>query len=204
MHAFSPYLLLIGGIALALFFGILFGFFLRKKFTESRVESIETLSKKIVEEAKKEAETVKKEAMLQAKDSLYQMKMEFEKETKERKQEILEQDKRLLSKEQNLERKAETLEKRELEIEKKERQAQNREKELGDQKERYERLIVEKQQQLEQLAGISSQEAKDFLMQSLENEAKHEAAKTMRRIEQEAREAADKKAKDIISLAIKR
>jgi ribonucrease Y len=204
MQASSPYFLLLGGIGLALFFGILFGFFLRKKFTESRVESIETLSKKIVEEAKKEAETVKKEAMLQAKDSLYQMKMEFEKDTKERKQEILEQDKRLLSKEQNLERKAEILEKRELEIEKKERQSHQREKELSDQREHYERLIIEKQQQLEQLAGISSQEAKDFLIQSLENEAKHEAAKSMRRIEQEAREAADKKAKDIISLAIKR
>ena len=204
MEASSPFVLLIGGIALALFFGILFGFFLRKKFTESRVESIETLSKKIVEEAKKEAETVKKEAMLQAKDNLYQMKMEFEKETKERKQEIQEQEKRILSKEQNLERKIETLEKRETEIDKKERHFHQREKELLDNKENYERLIQEKKRQLEQLAGISSQEAMDLLVQSMENEAKHEAAKTMRRIEQEAKEVADKKAKDIISLAIKR
>ncbi len=204
MNASSPLILLFSGLVLALFFGILIGFFVRKKFTESKVESIETLSRKIVEEAKKEAETVKKEAMLQAKDSLYQMKMEFEKETKDRKQEIQDQEKRLLSKEQNLDRKVEVLEKRDNEIEKKERQIQHKEKEASELKENFERLMEEHHQKLEQLAGISSQEAKNLLIQSMENEAKHEAAKTMRRIEQEAREGADKKAKEILGLAIKR
>ncbi len=204
MNASSPLILLFSGLILALFFGILVGFFIRKKFTESKVESIETLSRKIVEEAKKEAETVKKEAMLQAKDSLYQMKMEFEKETKDRKQEIQDQEKRLLSKEQNLDRKMEVLEKRENEIEKKERHTQHKEKEAVELKENLERLMEEHHQKLEQLAGISSQEAKNLLIQSMENEAKHEAAKTMRRIEQEAREGSDKKAKEILGLAIKR
>jgi len=204
MNASSPFILFFSGLILALFFGILVGFFIRKKFTESKEESIETLSRKIVEEARKEAETVKKEAMLQAKDSLYQMKMEFEKETKDRKQEIQDQEKRLLSKEQNLDRKGEVLEKRENEIEKKERLIQHKEKEASELKENFERLMVEHHQKLEQLAGISSQEAKNLLIQSMENEAKHEAAKTMRRIEQEAREGADKKAKEILGLAIKR
>jgi len=204
MNASSPLILLFSGLILALFFGILIGFFIRKKFTESKVESIETFSRKIVEEAKKEAETVKKEAMLLAKDSLYQMKMEFEKETKDRKQEIQDQEKRLLSKEQNLDRKVEVLEKRDNEIEKKERQIQHKEKEASELKENFERLMEEHHQKLEQLAGISSQEAKNLLIQSMENEAKHEAAKTMRRIEQEAREGADKKAKEILGLAIKR
>jgi ribonucrease Y len=197
-------ILLISGLIVALFFGILIGFFIRKKFTESKVESIEMLSRKIVEEAKKEAETVKKEAMLQAKDSLYQMKMEFEKETKERKQGIQDQEKRLLSKEQNLDKKMEVLEKRENEIEKKERHLQQKDKEAAELKENFDRLIAEHHQKLERLAGISSQEAKNLLIQSMENEAKHEAAKTMRRIEQEAREGADKKAKEILGLAIKR
>jgi ribonucrease Y len=195
---------LISGILLALFVGILIGFFVRKKFTESRVESIEALSRKIVEEAKKEAETVKKEAMLQAKDSLYQMKMEFEKETKERKQEIQDQEKRILNKEQNLDRKIEVIEKRESEFEKKDRLLIQKERDTQELKEKYEVLINEQKKQLEYLAGISSQEAKELLLQAMENEAKHEAAKTIRRLENEAKEIADKKAKEIISLAIKR
>jgi ribonucrease Y len=195
---------LISGILLALLLGITIGFFIRKKFTESRVESIEILSKKIVEEAKKEAETVKKEAMLQAKDSLYQMKMEFEKETKERKQEIQDQEKRNLNKEQNLDRKIELIEKRESEFEKKERLLSQKEKEALDLKGKYEVLIGEQRKQLEYLAGISSQEAKELLLQAMENEAKHEAVRTIRRLENEAKEIADKKAKEIISLAIKR
>ncbi len=195
---------LISGILLAFFLGILIGFFVRKKFTESRVESIETLSKKIVEEAKKEAETVKKEAMLQAKDSLYQMKMEFEKETKERKQEIQDQEKRILNKEQNLDRKIEIIEKRESEFEKREKALTQKEKDTQELNEKYEILISEQKKQLEYLAGISSQEAKELLLQAMENEAKHEAAKTIRRLENEAKEIADKKAKEIISLAIKR
>ncbi len=195
---------LVSGILLALFLGILIGFFIRKKFTESRVESIEALSKKIVEEAKKEAETVKKEAMLQAKDSLYQMKMEFEKETKERRQEIQDQEKRILNKEQNLDRKIDGIEKRESEFEKKDRLLVQKEKDTQELKEKYDLLISEQKKQLEYLAGISSQEAKELLLQAMENEAKHEAAKTIRRLENEAKEIADKKAKEIISLAIKR
>jgi len=195
---------LISGILLALFLGILIGFFIRKKFAESRVESVETFSKKIVEEAKKEAETVKKEAMLQAKDSLYQMKMDFEKETKDRRQEIQDQEKRILIKEQNLDRKIEVIEKKESEIDRKDRALIQKEKDFFELKEKYEQLIIEQKRKLEYLGGISSQEAKELLIQSMENEAKHEAAKTIRRLENEAKEIADKKAKDIISLAIKR
>jgi ribonuclease Y len=200
----SSFLALISELLLALFFGILIGFFIRKKFTESKVESIENLSKKIVEEAKKEAETVKKEAMLQAKDSLYQMKIEFEKETKERRQEILDLEKRILNKEQSLERKNEFIEKRETDIEKREKSLTTKEKETTELKDKFEQLILEQTKRLEYLAGISSQEAKDLLIEGMENEAKHEAAKTIRRIEAEAKEVADKKAKEVIALAIKR
>ncbi|MEW6187994.1 MAG: ribonuclease Y [Thermodesulfobacteriota bacterium] len=200
----SHWINLISGVSLALLLGILIGFFIRKKFTESRVESIEALSRKIVEEAKKEAETVKKEAMLQAKDSLYQMKIEFEKETKERKQEIQDQEKRILSKEQNLDRKIELIEKRESEYEKRDRLLIQKEKESAELKEKLEALILDQKNRLESLAGISSQEAKEQLLRTMENEAKHEAAKTIRRLENEAKEIADKKAKEIISLAIKR
>jgi len=189
-------IILISGILLALFLGILIGFLIRKKSTESRVESIEAHCRKIVEEAQKEAETVKKEATLQAKDSLYQMKMEFEKETKDRKQEIQDQEKRILNKEQNPDRKIEVLKRRDSEFEKKERLLTQKEKDIVELKEKYEILISEQKKQLEYRAGISSQEAKELLLLAMENEAKHEAAKTIRRLESEA--------KEIISLAIKR
>jgi len=204
MAVSSQLIILISGILLALFLGILIGFLIRKKLTESRVESIEAHCRKIIEEAQKEAETVKKEATLQAKDSLFQMKMEFEKETKDRKQEIQDQEKRILNKEQNLDRKIEVLERRDSEFEKKERLLNQKEKDLVELKEKYELLIIEQKKQLEYRAGISSQEAKELLLQAMENEAKHEAAKTIRRLESEAKEIADKKAKEIISLAIKR
>jgi len=204
MAVSSQLIILISGILLALFLGILIGFLIRKKLTESRVESIEAHCRKIVEEAQKEAETVKKEATLQAKDSLYQMKMEFEKETKDRRQEIQDQEKRILNKEQNLDRKIEVLEKRDSEFEKRERLLNQKEKDLVELKEKYELLIIEQKKQLEYRAGISSQEAKELLLQAMENEAKHEAAMTIRRLESEAKEIADKKAKEIISLAIKR
>ncbi|MCJ7832940.1 MAG: ribonuclease Y [Deltaproteobacteria bacterium] len=204
MAVSSQLISLISGILLALFLGILIGFLIQKKLTESRVESIEAHCRKITEEAQKEAETVKKEATLQAKDSLYQMKMEFEKETKERKQEIQDQEKRILNKEQNLDRKIEVLERRDSEFEKKERLLNQKEKDVVELKEKYEKLISEQKKQLEYRAGISSQEAKELLLQAMENEAKHEAAKTIRRLETEAKEIADKKAKEIISLAIKR
>jgi ribonucrease Y len=200
----SPLIGFIGGILLALFLGILIGFIIRKKLTETKVESIENLSKKIIEEAKKEAETVKKEAMLLAKDNLYQMKVEFEKETKEKRLDLQDQEKRILTKEQSLDRKMELIEKRETEFEKKERQLSQKEKEASGLKTKYEELLGEQRRKLEHLAGISSQEAKELLLQAMESEAKHEAVKNIRRIEGEAKEMADKKAKEIISLAIKR
>ena len=96
------------------------------------------------------------------------------------------------------------IEKRESEFEKKDRLLVQKEKDTQELKEKYDLLISEQKKQLEYLAGISSQEAKELLLQAMENEAKHEAAKTIRRLENEAKEIADKKAKEIISLAIKR
>jgi ribonuclease Y len=96
---------IIGIVLLSAIIGILVGFFVRKKIVESRVDSIEKYSKKILAEAQKEARTTRKEAALQAKDTLYQMKVEFEKETKEKKEQLLIQERRLIHKEENLDRK---------------------------------------------------------------------------------------------------
>jgi ribonuclease Y len=195
---------IIGIILLGLIVGIPVGFFIRKKTVESRVDSIENYSKRILQEAQKEAKTIKKEAALQAKDTLYQMKVEFEKETKEKKEQLLVQEKRLFHKEENLDRKIEQLEKRESRIGDREKSIDRIDKELRRKEEEYERLIQDQRRRLESLAGISSEEAKQFLISSMESEARHDAAKMMRRIENEARAEADRKAQEILALAVKR
>jgi ribonuclease Y len=195
----------IGGIILlGLIVGIPIGFFIRKKTVESRVDSIENYSKRILQEAQKEAKTLKKEAALQAKDTLYQMKVEFEKETKEKKEQLLVQEKRLFHKEENLDRKIEQLEKRESRIGDRERSIDRIDKELRRKDEEYARIIQDQRRHLENLAGISSEEAKQVLISSMESEARHDAAKMMRRIENEARTEADRKAQEILALAVKR
>lgn len=195
---------IIGIIVLGLIVGIPIGFFVRKKTVESRVDSIENYSKRILQEAQKEAKTLKKEAALQAKDTLYQMKVEFEKETKEKKEQLLVQERRLFHKEENLDKKIEQLEKRESRITDREKSIDRIDKELRRKEGEYERLIQDQRRRLENLAGISSEEAKQFLISSMESEARHDAAKLMRRIENEARAEADRKAQDILALAVKR
>ena len=195
---------IVGIALLGIIVGILIGFFARKKIVESRAESIEKYSEKILAEAQKEARTTKKEAALQAKDTLYQMKIEVEKETKEKREQLLIQEKRLFHKEENIDRKTEQLEKRESRIAEKEKGIDQVEKELRRKGGDLERLVAEQRKQLEKLAGVSSEEAKQLLINSMESEAKHDGAKLIRKIENEARAEADRKSQEILALAVKR
>jgi ribonuclease Y len=184
--------------------GAVIGFWARKKMVESRYESINEYSKKIINEAYKKAKTIKKEAMLLAKDTLYQMKLDFEKETKEKKEQLQAQERRLFHKEDNLDRKIEQYEQKEKEVVKKERDVEQRKEDLKLEQAKYEVLIAEQREQLESLAGMSSQEAKNLLISSMEAEAKHDGAKLIRKIETEAKESANRKTQEILALAIKR
>ncbi|MDD2902394.1 MAG: ribonuclease Y [Syntrophales bacterium] len=184
--------------------GFLAGFLYRKYVMDVRVGSLESLGKKILDEAGKESEAIKKEARLQAKDLLLQIKVDFEKETQERRHELNQLERRLLQKEEHLEKKSSLVDERETDLVKKLRQASQQEEDLKQQAERYQTLIAEQNMRLEQLAGLSAQEARDLLLQSMEREIRADAARLVKRIETEAREHADRKAKDIIALAIKR
>lgn len=192
--------LIVGSLAA----GCLAGFLVRKKIVESRVDSIEQYSKKILADAQKEAATVVKEAGLQAKDNLYQMKTEFEKETREKKEQLHIQEKRLYHKEETLERKGEQLERRENRIAENEKDIEQTRSELKRKESEFERLNQEQRQQLEKTAGISSEEAKKLLVNFMESEAKHDAAKMLRKIENEAKAGADRKAQEILALAVKK
>ena len=193
-----------GIIGVGLVVGILTGFLARKKLVESRVEAIEEYSKKILAEAQKEAKTTKREAAVQAKDTLYQMKVEFEKGAEGKKNDLMIQERRLLHKEENLDRKTEQLEKREERITDKEKGVERTEREIKKKEADYRGLIAEQKRYLEKLACISADEAKQILISSMEKEAKHDAAKMIRRIENDAKTEADHKAQGILALAVKR
>ncbi len=193
------------GIALAgAVLGIFIGFFVRKKIVESRFDSIEAYSQKVLAEAQQEARTTKKEAALQAKDILYQMKVEFEKEAKEKKEQLVIQEKRLFHKVENLDKRTEQLDRRENRIAEKERTVEDVEKELRKKEQKLEEIIEDQKKHLERLAGITAEEAKQSLMKSMESEARHEAAKMIRRIENDARVEADRKSQEVLALAVKR
>ncbi len=193
-----------GIVLLCLAAGGVIGFLIRKKIIESRIDAIEKYSKKILAEAQKEAKALKTEAALQAKDAVYQMKLDFEKETKERRHQFQIQEKRLFNKEESLDRKIDQLEKREGRISVRESSIDRIEKDLTNKQGEFEQVLAEQRRQLEKLAGISRDEAKQMLISSMEEEAKHDAAKLVRKIEAEAKERSDRKAQEIISLAIKR
>ncbi len=180
------------------------GYFGRQYWLDRRGKQLQEQARSVIAEATKEAETIKKEAILQAKDTLFQMKGEFERETKETRKELQSLEKRILQKEENLDKKSEALDKRESTIAKREKLILQQEKDLMDRDKELQGLLEEQRRKLESLSGISSQEAKELLVRTIENEARHEAAHLVKKIETEAREMADKKAKDIISLAIQR
>ena len=184
--------------------GLLIGFFLRKKLVESRFETIGEYSNKILAEAEKDAGTTRREATLQAKDTLYQMKIEFEKETKDKKEDLVIREKRFHKKEEAFDKRIEVIEKREEKTVEKGKNIERLERETKKKDREYNQLIVDQRSQLEKIAGMSGEEAKLTLIESMESEARHDGVKTIRRIEAEARAEADRKAQDIIALAVKK
>ena len=195
---------LILGSAAGVILGFVIGFWTRKRIVENQIESINNYSKKIINDAHKKAKTVKKEAMLRAKDTLYQMKLDFEKETNEKKEQLQLLEKRLFNKEENLDKKIEHYDRKEKKLSSQESRLGQLEEELKGKEGQYDQMIAEQRERLEQLAALSSQEAKELLMKSMEEEAKHEAVKFIRRIDTEAKETAKRKSEEIMALAIKR
>jgi ribonuclease Y len=190
--------------SLAACIGLLIGFLVRKKFAESKLRTAENTALKIIEEAEAKAEILRKEALLQAKDKLYQAKAEFEKETVERRQELQTEEKRLHQKEANLDKKVELIDFKEVEVSRREKDVTGKERGVAEKEKRYDELIEKQRMKLESIAKISSEEAKRMLVESMESEAKHEAAIRIKAIEEETREISDKKAKEIISQAVQR
>ena len=169
----------------------------RKKIGEAAIKSAEDEAKRIIDEAVKTGETKKKEALIEAKEEIIRNKNEAEREAKERRKEIDRLEKRAIQKEETLDKKIESCEKTEESYRKKIADCEEREAEL-------EKLKDEKLAKLEELSGLTADEAKDFLLKEIESQVRHETAVKINEIEQEAKDEAETRARNIVALAIQR
>ena len=162
------------------------------KSNDEKIGNANERAREIIDEALKAAETKKKEALLEVKEESLKTKNELEKETKERRAEIQKYEKRVLSKEETLDRKIEAVEKRDLGITRKE-------EELGKQRQKVDELEKKRQQELERISGLTSEQAKEYLLKTVEEEVKIETAKLVKELESQAKEEADKKADELLA-----
>ena len=167
------------------------------KSNDEKIGNANERAREIIDEALKAAETKKKEALLEVKEESLKTKNELEKETKERRAEIQKYEKRVLSKEETLDRKIEAVEKRDLGITRKE-------EELGKQRQKVDELEKKRQQELERISGLTSEQTKEYLLKTVEDEVKHDTAVMVKTLESRAKEEADKKAKELVVNAIQR
>lgn len=173
------------------------GFLFRKRIAEAELGSAETEAKRIVSEAIKNAESKKKESLIEAKDEIFKLRNDLEKELKDRRSEVTRQERRVLQKEESLDRKTENIEKKEEAIAHKMKEAEAKLDEAE--------LIKRHQfEMLEKISGYTAEQAKDYLLQNLENELTHEKALKIEQFETRIKEESDQKAREIISLAIAR
>lgn len=177
--------------------GIAIGFFIRKLISEARIGSAKKEADSIIEEAKKTVENEKRELLLQAKEEIHKNRVELEREIKERRNEMQRLERRVLQKEEGLDKKSETLEQKEEQLSKKVKENQ----EL---KEKLEESLKKQQAELEKVAGMTAEEAKQMLIRNIEHEVKLETALMIKNMEANAKEEANKKAKDIIATAIQK
>ena len=169
----------------------------RIKFYEAKIGTAEEKAREIIDEALKTAETKKREALLEAKEESLKSKNEFERETKERRAELQRYEKRVLTKEETLDRKTDALEKKESKISVKEA-------ELDKIRHEVEEFHTRQLQELEKISGLTSEQAKEYLLRTVEEDVKHETAILIKEYENKAKEEAEKKAKEYVVTAIQR
>ena len=182
-------------VAAVVFF--LLGIVYRKKVSEKEISSAEEEARRIINEAIKSSESKKREALVEAKEEILRARSEYEKEEKSRRADLQKQERRLQQKEENLDRKTENIEKKEEALNQKHAEADKEQEEI--------KLIKRSQtEMLERISGFTAEEAKNYLLQQLEEDVTHESAMKIKEIEARFKDEADTKAREIISLAIQR
>ncbi len=182
---------------ITLIIGLLVGFLIRKNISEKNIGSAEIYAAKIIEDAGKEADSTKKAMLVEAKDEIFKLRTDQEKENRERRQEIQKSEKRILQKEENLEKKSENLEKKNAKLDAEIKNVEMKEKQIQE--------IVDKQlQELEKIANMTQEEAKNVLLNDLREQVTHEQAMIIKELEAKTRDKADEYAKEIITSSIQR
>lgn len=181
----------------ALVIGAAAGYGLRKAMAESKVRSAEEQAKLIVEQAHKDGEAKVREALVEVKEEAVRLRQEADQELKERRRELQQSERRLLQREENLER-------RMNQLERKDEQLNRKLAEVERAKAKAEELVAEQRAELERLSEMTTDEAKQYLLKTVEDEVRHDMAIMIREVEQEAKEEAEKRARNLIGLAIQR
>jgi ribonuclease Y len=184
--------------------GILSGILIRKKIVEAKVHGATSQAALILDETKKKVENLKKEAELEIRDQRFQAKNQAEEEIKSRRQEVINLERRLVNKEESLDKKFDMLEGREQELTRRNKQFESKENEVKALELKYQDLVEEEKRVLEKVAGMSAEEAKKKLSDSMIEVAKIDVAKRIKQLEEEAKNESDKKIRKIITLAIER
>ena len=169
----------------------------RKNIAEAKVGKAEDKAREIIDEALKSAEAKKRETLLEAKEEALKTKNDIDKEVKERRSELQRMEKRVLSREENIDKKTEAVEKKEAFLSKKEAELDAKKREISD-------LEAKRTQELERISGLTSEQAKEYLLKTVEDDVKHETAVMIKELETKAKEEADKKAKDYVVTAIQK
>lgn len=183
------------GIIVAI--GLIVGFNITKNKSKEIVKTAQEEAKIIKQDADKNAESKKKEAILEAKEEMHKLRNDFEKESRDRRNEIQRLERRIIQREESIDKKSDMLEKREENLNKKQLQVEETVANVQE-------LYVKQREELQRLSGLSSEEAKQILLEEINKEIKHEAAIMIKEIETKAKEEADKRAREVITCAIQR
>lgn len=184
-------------VVVALFLGFGIGYLIRKSLAEAKITSAEHAAEQIMDGARKEAEALKKEVVLEAKDEIHKLRNEAEKDIRERRNEVQRLERRLLQKEESLDKKLEALER-------KEEQVANKEKRIEETQEQIDQICQQQVTELERISNLTMEDARSIILTNAEQEVRHETAQMIKEIEQQSREEADKRSREIITMAIQR
>ena len=190
-------ILVVCAILVVVLVGIFVVIYFRKNISQANISKAEKEAKKILDDSVKDAESKKKEAILEAKEEVHRLRTDLEKESRERRNEVQRLERRNIQREESLDKKSDVLERKEENLNKKQQEIEMVEASVQD-------LYKKQREELERLSGLTSDEAKQVLLDEIKKEIKHDAAIMIKEIETKAKEEADKKAREIITYAIQR
>ena len=180
------------------------GYFFRKNIAEGKLNQAEQEAARIIANGERTAESKKKEALLEAKEEIHKLRSDVERENKDRRSELQRMERRILQKEESLDKKLDNIEHKEEALHRKEEALHRKEADLAQSREKIEALYEKQMAELERISGMTFEEAKNILLTNVEQEIRHETAIMVKEMEQQAKDDAEKKAKEIISSAIQR